>query len=60
MLHSKNIGQTKKPPEGGFKFGGPKRDRTVDLNTASVALSQLSYEPELKIKIVLIYGNHWD
>ena len=29
------------------KFGGAKRDRTADLNTASVALSQLSYSPVL-------------
>ena len=27
-------------------FGGARRDRTADLNTASVALSQLSYGPE--------------
>ena len=27
------------------KIGGAKRDRTADLNTASVALSQLSYGP---------------
>ena len=26
-------------------FGGARRDRTADLNTASVALSQLSYSP---------------
>jgi hypothetical protein len=26
-------------------LGGARRDRTVDLNTASVALSQLSYGP---------------
>ena len=26
-------------------FGGARRDRTADLNTASVALSQLSYGP---------------
>gem|GEM_PF-1900008 len=26
-------------------IGGAKRDRTADLNTASVALSQLSYSP---------------
>ena len=35
----------KKPPRlttRGFLFGGAKRDRTADLNTASVALSQLS------------------
>ncbi len=27
------------------KTGGARRDRTADLNTASVALSQLSYGP---------------
>jgi hypothetical protein len=27
-------------------FGGARRDRTADLDTASVALSQLSYGPE--------------
>ena len=26
-------------------IGGARRDRTADLNTASVALSQLSYGP---------------
>ena len=26
-------------------YGGARRDRTADLNTASVALSQLSYSP---------------
>jgi hypothetical protein len=33
-----------KPPHWvrGIKIGGAKRDRTADLNTASVALSQLS------------------
>src|SRR5690554_7019276 len=29
----------------GLEIGGAKRDRTADLNTASVALSQLSYGP---------------
>ena len=29
-----------------FCIGGARRDRTADLNTASVALSQLSYGPE--------------
>ncbi len=29
------------------KNGGAKRDRTVDLNAASVALSQLSYGPAI-------------
>ena len=33
-------------PANNPKFGGARRDRTVDLNTASVALSQLSYGPE--------------
>ena len=28
--------------------GGARRDRTADLNTASVALSQLSYSPKSK------------
>ena len=28
--------------------GGARRDRTADLNTASVALSQLSYGPTMK------------
>ena len=30
------------------EFGGARRDRTADLNTASVALSQLSYGPKSK------------
>ena len=29
-----------------FLLGGARRDRTADLNTASVALSQLSYGPK--------------
>jgi hypothetical protein len=38
-----------KPPHWvqGIKYGGAKRDRTADLNTASVALSQLSYSPKI-------------
>ena len=28
-----------------LNVGGARRDRTADLNTASVALSQLSYSP---------------
>lgn len=35
------------------KIGGAKRDRTADLNTASVALSQLSYGPSSRTRIVL-------
>ena len=31
-------------------FGGAERDRTVDLLTASRALSQLSYSPTYKVK----------
>lgn len=30
----------------GLEFGGAEEDRTPDLNTASVALSQLSYSPK--------------
>jgi hypothetical protein len=30
-----------------LSIGGAKRDRTADLNTASVALSQLSYSPKV-------------
>ncbi len=29
-----------------YKIGGARRDRTVDLYAASVALSQLSYGPK--------------
>ena len=32
----------------GTIFGGARRDRTADLNTASVALSQLSYSPKFE------------
>ena len=40
----------KPPPFGeGFLFGGAKRDRTADLNTARVALSQLSYSPDKRM-----------
>ena len=31
-----------------FLYGGARRDRTDDLNTASVALSQLSYGPTIE------------
>ena len=31
-----------------LRFGGARRDRTADLNTASVALSQLSYGPKIE------------
>ncbi len=34
-------------------FGGARRDRTADLNTASVALSQLSYGPETEPGILV-------
>lgn len=40
--------QTKQKTEAynlGFLHGGDGRDRTDDLHTASVALSQLSYAP---------------
>ena len=35
------------------KIGGAKRDRTADLNTASVALSQLSYSPVVAPNLIL-------
>ena len=38
-------GQCPRPLDDGDSFGGARRDRTADLNTASVALSQLSYGP---------------
>ena len=38
-----NIGSWDIAKVGGV--GGARRDRTADLNTASVALSQLSYGP---------------
>ena len=33
-------------------YGGARRDRTADLNTASVALSQLSYSPLNEIELL--------
>ena len=33
-----------------FLFGGDGEDRTLDLYTASVALSQLSYAPVFEVK----------
>ena len=45
----KGLFDTKKPAEksaGLFVFGGDEQDRTVDLLTASQALSQLSYTPK--------------
>ena len=39
-------------PISGTGFGGARRDRTADLYTASVALSQLSYGP----KPGMVYG----
>ena len=39
-------------------FGGAKRDRTADLNTASVALSQLSYSPRF-VDILSLSGAHF-
>ena len=39
--------------------GGARRDRTVDLYTASVALSQLSYSPAVSLVTVeegVMYG----
>ena len=39
-----------------INFGGAKGDRTPDLYTASVALSQLSYSPKnILILVIIIY-----
>ena len=35
-----------------LKIGGASRDRTGDLNTASVALSQLSYGPKNRTRMI--------
>tara|TARA_B100001109_G_scaffold250961_1_gene244796 strand:- start:405 stop:611 length:207 start_codon:yes stop_codon:yes gene_type:complete len=37
-----------------LKNGGARRDRTADLNTASVALSQLSYSPVSMIELLYL------
>ena len=56
-------GQCPRPLDEGDKtdiaveFGGARRDRTVDLNTASVALSQLSYDPTYKYYITQNHMN---
>ncbi len=36
------------------KFGGAERDRTADLDVANVALSQLSYGPKQRARILII------
>ena len=38
------------------KLGGARRDRTADLYTASVALSQLSYSPDEEASIFQEWG----
>ncbi len=38
-------------------FGGARRDRTADLNTASVALSQLSYGP-VSEPVIVVRARH--
>ncbi len=43
----KKLENTKKNGSNSLQNGGPNRDRTCDLDTASVALSQLSYGPLL-------------
>ena len=56
------MAQTKKnPPEqisvdALKEFGGDKRDRTADLLHAMQALSQLSYTPKPKNRVVLTAG----
>ena len=41
------------------KAGGASRDRTGDLKLAKLALSQLSYGPDLKIAILAARGGWW-
>ena len=50
MGTQKTIFVQSKSREAVTKFGGAKRDRTDDLYNAIVALSQLSYSPELSWK----------
>lgn len=44
-------GRCPRPLDDG-DIGGARRDRTADLYTASVALSQLSYGPENEARIL--------
>lgn len=46
------IKKTRKAPSWSLEFGGAERDRTADLYTASVALSQLSYGPLICFKTI--------
>ena len=41
-------------------IGGARRDRTADLNTASVALSRLSYDPTWEVRIIRIHGGEFN
>ena len=41
-------------------IGGARRDRTADLNTASVALSRLSYGPTWEVLIIRIHGGEFN
>ena len=43
-----------------FLIGGARRDRTADLNTASVALSRLSYGPTWKVRIIRTHGGKFN
>ena len=43
-----------------FVIGGARRDRTADLNTASVALSRLSYGPTWEVPIIRIHGGEFN
>ena len=49
-LHFSKPQKNPEPFGPGFLIGGAKRDRTADLNTASVALSQLSYSPKVRFR----------
>ena len=43
-----------------FLIGGARRDRTADLNTASVALSRLSYGPTWEVLIIRAHGGEFN
>ena len=46
VLHFLSTKRTLALRQASFRCGGAEEDRTPDLNTASVALSQLSYSPK--------------
>ena len=47
-------GQCPRPLDEGDGFGGARQDRTADLYNAIVALSQLSYGPESRRRLMCL------